>query len=422
MHFKWAVICLAVVIVAGCGSTPSPAAQVPVASSSGSPADRSSAAPPSSAPPSAASPSSTPPTLAVPEGPLHVLPAGAPWATYGSRALETTAGVKSTVAGTLTMSDLATGRTVTLATLPEHHEVAQAVTTADRVSWVETWRDHPSPPTNAVPGCVDAGKPLRWEISALVIATGRRSVVASGTNVRTAIGGECADVNPPVIAAEGGRVAYTLEAASPDRPVANRIVVRSLDDGHEIRSITTAGLVQNLLLDGQTIVYRDLTTFDPLSSIVDRADAHLMVVVDDAAAPTQLDEHVDAVGLGGGRIAWSRRDSADGSVWTVMLGSRAREHLTGLAGSDFAAETVSQIAVSADLIAWTVWGRIGDLNTSRLAAWRRGEPSPRFVAGFDQPDYVGISAGWLVWNASINDLEGKPAGLYGIPLAALSGP
>jgi hypothetical protein len=431
----WAALCMAV-LVAGCGGTPSPTAETPVASFSGSPAGPSNAVSPSPSPLSAPSPSPTPPDLALPDSPLRVLPAGTPWSTFGSRALETASGDTSTAGWTLTLSDLATGRTVTLATLPAHHEVAGAVLTADRVVWVETWRDLTTPSTGdaspivttaisryaTVPGCVDAGKPLRWTITSLVVATGRRVVVASGTNVRTAIDGECADVNAPVIAAEGERVAYTVEAASRDHPVANRIVVRSLDDGHEVRTITSAGLVRDLGLAGQTIVYRDNTVLDPGGATVDPWDGRLMVVSDDGAAPTLLDDHVRAVGIGGGRVGWSRTDAADGSVWTVSLGSGTTAHLTGLATSGFVPDLVSQIAVSTDLVAWVVWGRIGDLGTSRLAVWRRGNESPQFVAGFAQPDYVGISAGWLVWDATLGDPNGKPAGLYAFPLASLSGP
>lgn len=426
MHTRRALFGLVAVLAMGCASTVPPSSSLPTASPAPASAPLPTASPsrspvvvPSAPSSAAASPQPFPLTLLVPDPAVHVLPSEQPWATYGSLSIgETPFGRSARVS--LTMSDLATRTTVTLATLAKGHALAQVATTADRVVWVEIWRDHPSPSSNQVPGCVDAGKPLRWKVAALVIATRKASTLASGTNVRTAVGGECADVNPPVIGADADRVAYTLEAASPAHPVANRIVVRSLLDGTKVRSVTSTGLVRDLLLDGQAIAYRDNTNVDRGSGTVYPFDGRLMAIADDAAAPTVLDEHVRAAGLGGGRLAWIRGDATDGSMWTAMLGSDQRLHVTGFVAPDFTANGADQIDVSGAVIAWTVTGLAGDINTSRLAAWLNGDPSARYVAGFLDPDYVGVSGGWLVWDATLSDPGVKwPAGLYGMPITDL---
>jgi hypothetical protein len=87
---------------------------------------------------------------------------------------------------------------------------------------------------------------------------------------------------------------------------------------------------------------------------------------------------------------------------------------------DFRPGGASQIAVGGAMIAWVVVGTADtDLATTRLALWTEGGAGPGLVDGFAQPDFVALSGGWLVWDATINDVVGHPAGMYGVPVAAV---
>ena len=422
------VALLGAVVLAACTSNvppTSPATPGPTASAARSP----SGAPTILATPTAALPSATPtpsptdigpPTLAIPDAAVHVWKDGGAAVSFGSRFFGWESTRRNTTTS-ITTGDLATGKSLALATLAKGHGVTEMAATTDRLIWVETWRDHPSPPSHSVPGCVDAGKPLRWRISAIGLASHAQTTLASGTNRRTAVDGECADVNPPVVAADGDRMAYTIEAPTPGKPAANRIVVRSLVDGTVIRRVQSQGLVRDLQLDGRAIAYRDLPAQHPPEAFVDPFDGTLMATTDDSMPPAEIDEHVGVSGLGGGRLAWVNTGAADGSMSTTVLGSDVVFRSLGFVAPDFVADGVEQIAVRGDLVAWIVSGLDGDIGTSRLAFWRSPDPSTRYVAGFLQPDYVGLSGGWFVWDATLSDPGVKwPAGLYGLPLAALS--
>lgn len=399
----------------------SPATPSPTATEARSP----SSMPTVGATPTAALPSATPRptdvgplTLQIPEAAVHKLSRGAPSATFGSRVFRSSSPSRKTGAS-IFMGDFATGTSLMLVTLAKGHDIDGMAATADRVIWVETWRDHPSPPSNLTPGCTDAGKPLRWKISAMVLASRARTVLAAGTNTRTAVTGECADVNPPVVAADGERVAYTLEAPTPGKPAANRIVVRSLVDGTVIRRIQSQGLVHDLQLDGRAIAYRDLPAQHPHDAIVDPFDGALMATTDDSAPPAQIDEHVGVSGLGGGQLAWAGSGATDGSISTTTLGSDIVSRSVGFVEPDFVTEQAGQVAVGDGVIAWIFYGDTGDTTTSRLAISLSEQLAVRFIPGFFAPDFVAIRGGWLVWDSYLGTPTNWPAGLYGIPITDL---
>ena len=111
--------------------------------------------------PSSAGPSASPggtTTLILPDAAIRTVTTTKPlwWATaYGSRAFEVVFGSSERMGGTLTMRDLATGDSTPLATLAMTHSLAAMAAGEDRLIWVETWRDNPSPPTAETPGCVE---------------------------------------------------------------------------------------------------------------------------------------------------------------------------------------------------------------------------------------------------------------------------
>ncbi len=407
-----------VVVLAGCGNA-TPSLSQSVATSTATPAPsavQSASLAPTDAPTDTPEPSSG--LVTIPTDSLKSMPEGAALV-YGSRVFSVANG-RPTDRATVTMRSFAgPAPTIPVRTIAGH-PISEIAATAERLIWVETWRQHPSPPSNAVPGCVDVGKPLYWRVMALVIASGAQSVVASGINLRTAFGGVCNDIDPPVIAASSDRVAYTLEAGSQAHPFANRIVVRSLATGIQIRSIVTNGIVQGLDLVDQVLLYRDDGGTPASLPFADPFDGRLELVMSDQVPAIVVVDHVSIAGLGDGRIAWVNAAPTDGSVWTESLASGEKRQLAVSDSSDFHPDSTSGIAVSKDVVAWIVQGEGSDsVGTSRLALWTAGGIGPGILDQFGQAEFVGINAGWLVWDVSTNVPEGQPAGVYGMPESAL---
>jgi hypothetical protein len=163
-----------------------------------------------------------------------------PLAVNGSRAYYLEYPVKDSATGKkavpavyrLHVADLADGTTGDVVTLDPGHMFASGgssgtssfggfVATSARLFWVEIWYDR-APNNEDTGGDPFGGLPQHWEVVSLDLADGSRTVVASGTNNRVAVGMEGAAINPPVLAVDGGRVAYTLEAAAPDAPTETR--------------------------------------------------------------------------------------------------------------------------------------------------------------------------------------------------------
>jgi hypothetical protein len=411
-----------ILVVAGCGAavsqSPSPSASLPHA--------------PSLSPSPLAQLSDTPSTtpsnsqaavLTIPDAAIRSLPLSTQVAVRGSRGSRVfelegalTGGIAAG-ARTLRVDNLATGKTVTLATLDPGHDILALTVTSDRVLWVETWRVGATGNCNgAVPCCPGQGHPLNWRVVGLVVANGAKSVIASGTNTRTAYQGVCADVNPPALAADQDRVAYTLEATAPGAPFGNEIVVRSLAGGSEIRRVTTTGFVAWLGLSGHALAYRETlgTQLDGGSV----QDAQLMLAMADDRTPELVDVHAISAAVSGDRLAWGRTDTTDASIWTTSLSTGVRTRVAAPSVPDFKAqgETGSWwVSLTEGYAAWVTSGTVGGGEQSAIPfLWKVGQPSARLVAIPTAVDFVSVSDGWLIWQ----DVNGP--NVHGVQLSALA--
>ncbi|MEP6639205.1 MAG: hypothetical protein ABJC39_07625 [Chloroflexota bacterium] len=344
-------------------------------------------------------------------------------AAYGPEAFEVVLSPKRRTGGALQMHDLAAGVDRTLGTIADTHAVSAMTASADRVTWVETWRDNPSPPTQDVPGCVDAGKPLRWQIVSLTLSTGRRATVESGTNRRTAYTGQCADVDAPLIAADRDRIAFTLEAGDATHPFGERLEVRSFATGAEIRSVTTEGMIEDLHLSGDAVAYRENT--DGSTGTLIYGDGRLAVLWGDATAPEVLYDHAGSIALGGQRIAWVRADSTVDSIWTSTRGATEPTEVAAPLDGRLFLMRMDRLAVTDDLVAWVETANVltnpgaGDCCAEVLAVWAPGAPAARYVEGFGASRVVTISGGWLAVLTDPVPMIGqdRPAGFHAVPVA-----
>lgn len=422
-------------VLAGCGTSavspsavPAPSAE---ASSTGQTSPAASQAP--SPVPSALAPSASASTGSVAINEAAIRSVAIPWpftdpwplAARGSRAfyLELASGkdpatgkVKEPKVYRLRVADAATDAIGVVATLAPGHMVGGFTATAERAVWVEIWYDGPPPPGGITGGDPYAGRPQHWQVVALDLAGGTRSVVASGTNHRVAVGGEAAAINPPVLAVEADRVAYTLEATAPGAPSGNKIVVRSLADGSTIRTVTTTGFVPWIGLDGNVLAYREA-----LGANLDGAtaqDARLMLATADDRAPERIDEHVASAAISGDRLVWGRTDATDASAWTTLLSGGALVHVAGPQAVGFSLSEgpgSDRVSASDGFAAWVAVGTVdGGDQTFIPFIWKVGDRTARLVTLPSSIDFVSVSDGWLTWNES----DGPPR-LRGIPLASL---
>jgi hypothetical protein len=418
-RIHWAAAGMALTfIVAGCGTAASPSAslsRLPSAAPSSA-----ASSPPEPSVTSGATPTSSPAAiLTIPDGAAHSLSFStsfhAPLAVQGSRVFVLEGiGQRSR---TLRVGDLTTGKTVTMATLDPGHDISTLGVTAGRVAWVETWRIGATGNCGgAVPCCPGQGQPLNWRIVGLVVASGVRSVVASGTNLRTAFEGECADVNAPALAIDGDRVAYTLEATASGAPLGNRIVVRSLADGSTVRSVMTKGFVAWLGLGAHSLVYREALGLQLDGSSVQ--DAQLMLATADDRAPELVDSHVISAAVSGDLLAWGRFDATDASIWTTSLGNGPRTHVAGPSVADFKAQGEAGsrwVSLTDRYAAWVTSGTLKGGEQSAIPfLWNVGQPSARLVAVSTAVDMVAVSGGWLIWEDSLS----RPT-VHGIELSLL---
>ena len=333
--------------------------------------------PPAATPTPGATPT---PVLAIPANVLRTVPGyvpnGAhPSVAYGPMFFDTDG-------HNVALADLSTGTHRVIATAPAHGAQLVAAT-ASRVFVVEAWHPQASSSSGQIPGCPDAGKPLSWRIWAVDIATGSETVLDSGSNRRVAFGGACADVNPPDVAADGNRVAYTLEAASPAFPFATRIVVVSLRTGTTIRTITAPGFVMDLGVSGHDLAYRDCEV--PAGpDAIDQFDCAVTLLAGDRTGPQQIDAHADGLAIGAERLAWHRTGqdarSADGSILTEQIGATTPVWLGPPSGQAIIPDGASSITASRDVVAWLVDGTGSDgAATSELVVWATRDPVPRAV-------------------------------------------
>ncbi len=263
----------------------------------------------------------------------------------------------------------------------------------------------------ASPGEPWATDPTDWTINAFAVPGGAQSVVAGGTNRQlTNQDGTVDDeklprtVHPPAMSAEGDRFAYAEEAPTTAHPFAHRIVVRSLDDGHVIRSVLTAGMVDQLGMSGEVMAYRDCGTIGdrwPDVSLAFEGLCPLMVVSADGAAPVEIAPEVLAASVGAGQVAWIGADGTN--LW--QPGETTRGLMWYFNAGDLQVG-LTRIAVGADVVAWSGL----DVQASGdpgVCVWKVGSTDPRcFDAGIRLPVYVRISGGWLVWQLDSGDVSG----------------
>ena len=345
----------------------------------------------------------------------------------GPRAVELILPAKARTGGSLTLHDLETGSTTTLTGLAPTHLLDQMALSGERLAWVESWRDKPSPPSQNVPDCPDLGKPLRWQILLMTISTGATTVVASGTNKRLDYLGACQDVGTPSIAIDGDSLAYTLESTTAGQPLSDRIVLRDLGTGSEVKSLTTDGAVEDLHVSGKVVVYRE-NPDTGADGLLTYGKGRLMEVGQLQTTADVITDQVGAIALGGGRLAWVSGDGAPGTVWTAAADGTGVTEVASPAHDGLTIHRVEHIAVTDGLVAWSIVADTpGGCCASLLAVWAPGEPTARFIEGYGTPDAIGIGSGWLVWHTNRYSLtwhdDGTtPDGFHAVSMEALVGP
>lgn len=426
-------------MLAGCGRSEAS----PIATST-SPITQSPTVPPTS--PSAPPPSTASGTFTIDDaaGSSVVLPWGPPFdprplATFGSRAyfLELISG-KDAVTGDLEvpfvyrlhLADVSTGSSSDVLTLAPGHMIssdgsggtssfAGFVATADRLYWVEIWYDG-LPNLQDVGGNPFGDLPQHWEIVAFDPASGSSSIVASGINRRMAVGEAGATINPPTLAVDGDRLAYTLEAATTDAPNGNKIIVQSLAGGTIIGTMTTNGYVPWVGLAGTVVAYREALGTDLHGSNARDARLMLRTLTADAGVLGAVDDHVATAAITGDRLIWGRNDATDGSAWTALLSDTVPVRIAGPSGVGFKSGSEPgdvQVSASAGFAAWGAAGTVNGSDQSFIPfLWVVGDPSARLIV----PSSMGtvtVSDGWMTW---IDNAE--PPRLHGLPLGAIPPP
>jgi hypothetical protein len=312
----------------------------------------------------------------------------------------------------LHVADLADGTTADVVTLDPGHMIASGgssgtssfggfVATPARLFWVEIWYDR-APNNEDTGGDPFGGLPQHWQVVSLDLADRARSVVASGTNHRVAVGMEGAAINPPVLAVDGDRVAYTVEATAPDAPNANEIVLRSLADGSVIRRVTTKGLVPWIGLAGNAMAYREALGTD-LDGMTVR-DARLMIAATDARSFEPVDDHVGSAAITADRLVWGRIDATDGSAWTRPLLGGSPVQIAGPTDVGFRSTDepgIFQISASGGFASWLAVGTVNGSDSSFVPfIWASGDPAARLLVPSSPIDTISVSGDWLTWNQS----------------------
>ena len=351
----------------------------------------------------------------------------------GPRAVELVLPARARSGGTLTLHDLGTGSAAALVELASTHLLDQLALSGDRLVWVESWRDKPSPRSQDVPDCPDIGKSLRWRISLMTISTRATTVVASGTNKRVDYLGDCQDVGTPIVAIEGDRLVFTGEATKTGQPRADLVVVQDLATGSEIKSFTTDGAVEDLYLSEGVVAYRENLDAGADGLLV-YGRGRLMAVQPLQNTPDVIVDQVGPIAFGGGRLAWVPSDGALGNVWTSNADGTGVSEIVAPAHDGLTLKSVDHLSATSGLVAWSIVATIDDYSggpdaccASLLAAWAPGEPTARSIEGYGTPDAVDIGSGWLVWHTNRDSLtwhddETTPDGFHAVSLDALAGP
>jgi hypothetical protein len=312
----------------------------------------------------------------------------------------------------------------TLLELRNGHDISSYALTDAGIAWVETWyTDKAINCGNNVPCSPHMGQPVSWAVNLTTFA-GTTTRLDTGVVSRTSVEGEGAGPLPPVMAAQGSRVAYAVPRLNvPGAPEASRIVIRSLPDGALVRTIDTDGYVAQISLFGQAVAFLDaLDTAGGAS--VDPGNATLHVTASDPQTPTALGTHVaDAViGDGGSpgtlRVAWATNDMNSGSIRVADLGVGATVVLAASSGTDGPA---SQLNLIGNGVVWIVQSPdASGVDASLVNAWQPGWDAGREVPSLGSPDTLGVTdSRLLVTGGNVAQLGGSPAGA--IPASALFG-
>ena len=361
-----------------------------------------------------------------------------PLAVFGSRAyyLELVSGKDAATGKTkvplvyrLHVADIATGSTADVLTLAAGHMIASAnsfgtsafggfAATADRLYWVEIWYDG-APNLVDVGGNPFGGLPQHWQIVAVDLSGGSRSILASGTNHRIAVGMAGATINPPVLAVDGDRLAYTLEAGTTAAPNGNKIVLQSLTDGKIIVTETSEGFVPWIGLAGTVMAYREVLGTNLDGFTVRDARLMLKTFTADAGAIGLVDDHVAEAAISGDRLVWGRIDTTDGSAWTTTLSDGVPVHVAGPTNVGFSSGSepgIFQVSTSAGFAAWAAVGTVNGSDQSFVPfLWAIGDPNARLMV----PSSIltmAVSNGWLTWTDGSD-----PPRMRGLPLGAVPG-
>ena len=362
-----------------------------------------------------------------------------PLAVFGSRAyyLELVSGKDPATGKTkiplvyrLHVADVATGSTTDVLTLAPGHMIASAssfgtsafggfAATADRLYWVEIWYDG-MPNLDDTGGNPFGNLPQHWQVVAVDLVGGSRSVLAAGTNHRVAVGMAGATINPPVLAVDGDRLAYTLEAATTDAPNGNKIVLQSIADGTVIGTVTSKGFVPWIGLAGSVVAYREALATDLDGSTVRDARLMLKTFTADAGAIGVVDDHVADAAISGDRLVWGRIDATNGSAWTTLLSDGVARRIAGPTGVGFTPggeAGIFQVSADSGFAAWAAVGTVNGSDQSFVPfLWAVGDPHARLMIPSSILT-IAVSDGWLTWNNGAD-----PPRLRGVPLGAIPVP
>jgi hypothetical protein len=428
MRRSLAALTLATAMIAGCGSqpaTPTPSASAvataPAVSSTSAPALgslRPTTTPTGTPPPSSTAP---PPaaTVTLPTSAIRTLPTGT-FALQRDRAF-TLDGAFYPIVGngargqtfTIRMVNGASGTSTVLASRPSGREPSSLSVVGDRVVWVESWYAHPQPNVGGeTGGNLNAGQPLLWQINTVSISTGAVSVIASGSNTRIPVEGEAAGPLAPVLAADGDRVAYTLDRAGPGGTDASAIIVRSLSSGAVLRRIDADGYVAQVGLTGQALFFREAFDSGAPGSVYP-ADASLMLSRSDGEPPRLIDTHVSDAAMDTRTLVWSRENATDASIWTTLLPTGERMRVPGppVAVEPGQQGPSSNLAVGNGVVAWIVgYADANNVAESELVVWNTAQTVGRVIGDQRHLDWVVIEDGLLVWRdyLSLPDTHAVP--------------
>jgi hypothetical protein len=380
----------------------------------------------------AASPSasaSTEPGANDPTGPINVaagdvkpVPLGV-FAIRDGKAFSLTVEYGPTVSSAISSVDIATGATTKLAAVLGDPPPQGPVLSANRVIWIQpSYAKPPMDCGNQTPCNRYAGQPVLWKIVAVPLDGGPVTTLTSGSSARTSFGGELPAPMPPVIAADGDRFAYAIDAPTASAPEASQIIVRSISTGAIVRQIDTIGYVEHLALSGRVIAY--LEGFDTAGpGTVAWGDSALMLARTDAETPARIEDHVIDVALGDGRIAWNRVGEVDDSVWTASLDNLQPERVLGPVRDvpipEGQAGLSSGLTIAGAGLAWSV--PVPDAPPAWTIApvlWRPGEPRARQLTGVPAPSYILAGGGLLGFTESDTGVAGGAvllASLWGAP-------